>query len=335
MKVLSGPALAECIAKVCRGPGPHQLAVAFWGPLIPFTLFPGGFNGVEVILDIAMGGTSKDALVALGVPANPSVFVQDGLHAKLYIGALGAVITSANASTNALGADLRGGRLEELGVWLDAHEDRAAYEEARAEFSRLKRSSEVAAQADIDRAPIRASLRTSIWKPPTADGTSLLSIVAENPERFSDTLFIFADMDLSEDDQLKVEEAREREGYEDVSSLADIMMLKPDEQSRIEAREPHSFIVMFFWHGRARMPELYAYHSINPAQPDADGNVCYFGREDWAYFCKKHEMKGALLDKSSVRIADVETAKRLRGIAGKGARWEELNAADITKSLAG
>ena len=147
---MGGAKLAERIREVCHGQGPHHLAVAFWGAQMPEILFPQGLHSVEVVLDVVMGGTSKDALHALGVPESASVSVCDGLHTKLYISRDGAVIASANASANALGAGLEGGRLHELGVWIDAKEEPDAYAQAKAEFDRIKRLSRPATQRDID-----------------------------------------------------------------------------------------------------------------------------------------------------------------------------------------
>ena len=128
MEILSNGDLARKIQSICAGSGKRKCAVAFWGEQMPGQLFPRGTEGVEVILDVAMGGTTKDALKALNVPAADNVWALDGLHAKLYIGECGAVIASANASSNALGLDCNGGKLQELGVWLDANIDRVGYD---------------------------------------------------------------------------------------------------------------------------------------------------------------------------------------------------------------
>lgn len=73
-------------------------------------------NGIELVCWPQAGGTNPDALrrlIKLGV----EVLFVDGLHMKLYwTQDRGAIVTSANLSTNALGA----GNLKEIGVLLDS-----------------------------------------------------------------------------------------------------------------------------------------------------------------------------------------------------------------------
>ncbi|MGB3795930.1 MAG: hypothetical protein WA957_06460 [Alteraurantiacibacter sp.] len=332
MEVLSGAKLAEKIRQVCHGPGPHEMAVAFWGPHVAAALFPSGLDGVKVILDVSMGGTSKDALHALGVPETSSVFVCDGLHTKLYIGAVGAVVASANASTNALGANLDGGWLQEVGVWIDAVVDAPAYRQAKAEFERILKASSQATQLDVDRAPSRASLRTITWREPETENASLLELVAEDPERFSDTLFIFGDMKLTAEQVEAAEKALQRfhdEEVEDQTTFGDILMLEPGEHSKIDHAEPHSFVIMYFWSDNDRLPRLQAFNSICASGKGHEGDVHFFGRDDWEYFCKKHELAGNLLEMESLTRADLGLAKKLRGKEAKGYHWQELTAGKV------
>ena len=332
VEVLGGAKLADRIRQVCHGQGPHHLAIAFWGAQMPATLFPQGLHSVEVILDVAMGGTSKEALRALGVPESTSVSVCDGLHTKLYIGSDGAVIASANASANALGAGLEGGRLHELGVWIEAKEEPVAYAQAKAEFDRIKRLSKPATQRDIDRAPARATLRSTSWQTSVMEGSSLLALVADDPERFSDTLFIFGDMGVGTKETKKIE-AMQEQLSNDQSDFEDILILHSGETSKIDRAVPYTYVINYYWHERDRLPTLYAFHALYKFGPDEDGYTCFFGRDDWEVFCRAHGLPDSLADWEKVRRIDHEAAKKLGGPERRGERWQEFEATDVAKEL--
>lgn len=50
-----------------------------------------------------MQATTQAALIALGAPHNERLLHLDGLHAKVYLSRRGAVVCSANASSNGIG----------------------------------------------------------------------------------------------------------------------------------------------------------------------------------------------------------------------------------------
>jgi hypothetical protein len=130
MKILNGVNLAAAVMELFEARGRLRCAVAFWGPHLAQRAFS---RNAEVILDISMGGTSRNALAAFGLEesklpsANSKVRVLDGLHSKIFLGEQQAVIGSANASCNALGGNGRAPSLEEAGVLIDRLEDHEAY----------------------------------------------------------------------------------------------------------------------------------------------------------------------------------------------------------------
>tara|TARA_B100000678_G_scaffold291511_1_gene308876 strand:+ start:514 stop:1521 length:1008 start_codon:yes stop_codon:yes gene_type:complete len=290
-------------------------------------------HSVDVILDVAMGGTSKDVLGALGVPENALVSVCDGLHTKLYIGAEGAVIATANASANALGTSLGGGRLEELGVWVDAYGDAEAYAQAKAEFNQIKRLSRPATQEDIDRAPTRETLRSTSWQPSTAAGSSLLALVADDPERFSDTLFIFGDIGVEPEVAQKID--RMQEGLsDDQSDFEDILILERGKTSKINRAVPYTYVLNYYWHGQERLPTLYAFHAIYKVGPDSEGYTCVFGRDDLDVFCRTHGLPNELANYEKVRRSDRNAAKQLGGPEGRGSDGRSLKRPILLRNLA-
>lgn len=99
-ELLTGKKLAKAIRGILKEESGGRFAVAFWGPAAGRLA---AVSKAKVVLDISMGGTSRNALEALGAPSNRAIRVLDRLHAKLYIGANKAVVASSNASKNALG----------------------------------------------------------------------------------------------------------------------------------------------------------------------------------------------------------------------------------------
>jgi hypothetical protein len=336
MKVLSGPALATKVREICHRSGTRELAVAFWGPSIRAELFPAGLEGVEIVLDVGMGGTSKKALEALGVPHATNVWVCEGLHTKLYIGVAGAIIASANASLNALGRNLEGGSLQELGVWVDASADKVAFDAARREFQRLKKLSHRASQCDIDRAPEHVA-RQVAWEPRVLDPNSFLALVASDPHRFQNSLFIFGDADISAAEHAEKEKAlRHLASAEGAfnQQLDDIMMYHSTESERIDRADAHRFIVMFYWGDSARTPTLHAFDNVRRLPVGEFGNSHYQGQDSWKRYCHVNRLPASLHDQHSVEQREAPTAAKLRGRGPRGNRWREYTAFDIADVLA-
>lgn len=119
-KFLFGKKLSKKIKQVVRG-GDLRCAVAFWGFGVVQELFETDTlerKDVRIICDLSMGGTNPATLRALGAPFNNKIKYLDGLHAKVYISNVGAVIGSANASRNGIGFDGAEAGLIEAGTYV-------------------------------------------------------------------------------------------------------------------------------------------------------------------------------------------------------------------------
>ena len=107
MGYLTGVALKDAIGEIMAGDNP-RMCVAFLGRTWPEELFETGERpkDLRVICDLQMGGTVRAALKAGGAPDNPNLrhIKSKGMHAKVYLSDLGAVVGSANASKAAFDA---------------------------------------------------------------------------------------------------------------------------------------------------------------------------------------------------------------------------------------
>lgn len=106
-------AVRKAIADIFRSSGKRVAITAFVGNGAEAYL-PNP-RGIQMVCWPKAGGTNPDALrklIRLGV----KIQFSDNLHMKVYWSRKGAVVTSANLSTNALGA----GNLKEVGVLLSA-----------------------------------------------------------------------------------------------------------------------------------------------------------------------------------------------------------------------
>ena len=331
MQVLSNRKLAQKIRSICAESGPRRFAVAFWGKNIPAKLFPNGTKNVEIILDVAMRGTTKDALEALGVPNASNVWVVDGLHAKLWISNSGALIGSANASANALGGDLNGGKLQELGVWIDAKADRIGYRAACAEFERLKSAAHLADSKDLERAT-NSMPQHMTWNSTKNSGNSLLNLVEGRPEDFGNTLFVFGDMRVSNEDQ-KACDVAYSEWNESIGGMNNQTLIAYSAKGPELAFEAAALVAMYWIENNAA--KLCAYTDVVkiPAPENGKKAVAFYGRRNWSSFKRIAKIP------SLGRIRDVETTDQKRAIclAGSelhGKRWKEYTAFQIAEALA-
>lgn len=80
---------------------PLRLAVAFWGLGADYTLR----GHCRIICDLASGACNPSVIATLLERDNTVVLQLAGLHAKVVVGSAGAVVSSANMSTNGLGAE--------------------------------------------------------------------------------------------------------------------------------------------------------------------------------------------------------------------------------------
>jgi hypothetical protein len=99
----SGTAIREQIRSLVSEEvsGTMKLAVAFWGTGIEHELR--GAN--KIICDLESGACNPTVIRALRKRAQFVILKLPGLHAKVVIGTAGAVVSSANMSTNGLGAE--------------------------------------------------------------------------------------------------------------------------------------------------------------------------------------------------------------------------------------
>jgi len=339
VEILSNGNLARKIRSICAGSGPRKCAVAFWGKEMATLLFPQGSAGVDIVLDVAMGGTTKDALKALGVPSAKNVWACDGLHTKLYIGETGAVIASANASVNALGRDFNGGKLQELGVWLDAKADRKAYKQACAEFEAFKKRSHVANVADLAKAPEHGPRHMS-WAGTSQKTNSLLDIVGANPQDFGNVLFVFGDQMAGVDERNAADAAHESylEEQEAVSSLPPSAQPRRSLVAYCKDGENRNFdnaaLVAMYW-GRGDRFEIYAYTDLVKLRVKNGHKIdfAYFGIRDWRKF-KNQLGIGVLGTVGEVSKTDRRHAKALASAEAPSDRWQEYSASELADALA-
>jgi hypothetical protein len=95
-----------------------RCAVAFWGEGAAGLLSDSNLREAKVICDLSMGATFPPELKRLGAPHNDRLRYLNGLHAKVYISDAGAVVASANMSSNGLGfKDTRRAGLIEAGTF--------------------------------------------------------------------------------------------------------------------------------------------------------------------------------------------------------------------------
>jgi hypothetical protein len=99
----SGRAIAEKIQHLIDGEvaEPIRFAVAFWGNGADYKLR----GACEIICDLESGACNPAVIRTLSKRDNCVVLKLSGLHAKVVIGSAGAVVSSANMSTNGLGAE--------------------------------------------------------------------------------------------------------------------------------------------------------------------------------------------------------------------------------------
>ena len=226
-----------------------------------------------------MGCTSRNALLALGVPNNRNVKVLDGLHAKLYIAHDRAIVTSANASRNALGSDFIPPLLEEAGVLIERGDEPAAYAEATRLFQRYWNAATVAGSADLRRAVKATPLAAARDHQPTESITpSVLNGLLAEPAKFARTLFIFGDERLTRHDASRAKEAYER-GIEEDDHATPRRLICATYDHREDLLLQEASYVLMYWFGPSA--GILAYHDIVRV-PTGDGLIAFFGRKHWS-----------------------------------------------------
>lgn len=280
--ILWGKELAKKIKAMFVEERPIRCAVAFWGPEVADMARK---NDAEVILDISMGGTAKNALLAMGVPDNRKIRVLDNLHSKIYLGANGAVVGSANASRNALGALNGKPRLEEAAVWIPKSTEPQAYREVEKLFAKYSKRSKQAKQSDLDRAPFFSRNRGARDQN-TNDldhVASIFALLKTEPDRFENIAFIFGDQKADVED---IKESRSAYDMEFPSEKGDsrrsLICTYCDADENLVLEEC-AYVIMY-WFGRGL--DIYAYHDIVRVQVEKDV-VAFFGKRNWPNIRKK------------------------------------------------
>jgi hypothetical protein len=152
---------------------------------------------------VTLGGTSPNALRALGAPENDRLRYVPSLHAKVYISDLGAIVGSANASQNGVGLD-GPPSLIESGVLVSRDND--TFGQAVIWFETQWNASKKVDAAALD-------LATERFRPGRAPGSrplrpgSLLDLIAADPDRFSDVSIVLAESSATQAERDQVREA--------------------------------------------------------------------------------------------------------------------------------
>ncbi len=283
MEILHGKDLADAIFSLFAKPGRLRCAVAFWGPSLAKLAFD---RKAEVVLDISMGGTSRNALKAFGLRkkklpnAKSRVTVLDKLHAKIFIGEQLAIIGSANASRNALGFDGRVPALLEAGVVIDRDEDPKAYARLERLFAKYRGLSRPIVPEDLDRA-VRAPTNPAARDHSASSETAALSIfnsLLARPESFKESSYIFADDNIEKSELKKAEDAYVEEFDESPKASGRHHICTLDDEPGIDNVLRGARTVMMFWF--SSYAGLYAYHDIVRIE-HGKRNVSYFGRKGW------------------------------------------------------
>ena len=282
MEVLQGSELAKAILAVFDEPGRPRCAVPFWGRDLAVLARE---RAADVVLDISMGGTSKNALRAFGLepeqlPIDLPVRVLDGLHAKIFLSETSAVIGSANASRNALGTGDKQPVLKEAGVRFDRHEDPQAYAAIEEMYAGYLAASRAIERGDFDRAP------SMVFNPAARDdhpsnrntAASILEALSDDPRSFARVSFIFADHPIHEDDLADAEKAYGEDVGESARKGGRSHICSIDDDEQTDDRLRGASHIIMFWLGRR--PGIWAFHDIHRVEHDGRV-VSYFGRRHW------------------------------------------------------
>lgn len=283
MKILHGAELSAAILEIFKTPGRLRCAVAFWGPGLAKLAYD---RKAEVVLDISMGGTSRNALKAFGLRkkklpnAKSGVTVLDKLHAKIFICEQLAIIGSANASRNALGSAGRAPALLEAGVLIDRDEDPLEYARLEQIFTEYQRLSRPIVAEDLDRAVRAPTNPAARDHSGSSDGVliSIFSSLLAKPEIFKGSSYIFADEDIEKPELKKANKAYAEE-YEEppkASGRRFICMSELDDEVDVALRAANK--ILMFWY--SSYSGLYAYYDIVRVE-HGKRNVSYFGQQDW------------------------------------------------------
>lgn len=202
LEFMTGNDLANAIKHVLDG-SDVRCAVAFWGGGAEALLNNLGEAQPRIICDVTLGGTSPNALRALGAPNNEDLRHIPGLHAKVYISDRGAIVSSANASRNGVGLD-GPPSLTEAGVRLAFASE--SFRHAESWFKTQWEASKQVDETALDLATHRFRPGRSLGDFPVRPG-SLLDLIATDPDRFSDISIVLAETPSTQEEREQVRTA--------------------------------------------------------------------------------------------------------------------------------
>lgn len=214
LQFMTGNDLANAIKHVLAGTN-VRCAVAFWGIGAETLLNKAGDAQPRIICDVMLGGTSPNALRALGAPKNEDLRHIPSFHAKVYISDRGAIIGSANASQNGVGLD-GPPILTEAGVRLAP--DSETFRQAESWFETQWEASIQVDDAGLDLATQRFRPGRSLSGLPVRPG-SLLDLIAADPDRFSDLSIVLVQSNTTERRREQVRTAVQNANPENIEEV--------------------------------------------------------------------------------------------------------------------
>jgi len=318
---LSGPELSNRIRKVCDATD-VDCAVAFWGVGMKSQLFPRwGHGNIRIVCDISMGATCRAALGELGAPSNENLKVHEGIHSKIYLSALGAVIGSPNASDNGVGRKAgESGNLLEAGVFCPAGSK--AYVEAARWFEARFCAAPMVGQAELLSAPERSGELRPRGSRTKLASLSLLHRLKDFPQNFPGIQIAIATGHLNEEMAAASKKKRAKKRGTAVVMPPDDVILQNDEDSKLQS---FSGSLLLLWRLRS-VTRVYAYTNCSTWPPSNPDTV--FGIEDWKKFWKAIDQ-----EPPQRRLTEEESGQIGQMLAEKGGQWL-FNASEFASRLA-
>jgi hypothetical protein len=206
---LTSELLSQKIREVLSGEN-RRCAVAFWGSGASELLKAcSKVNSMDakIVCDLSMGGTYPKELEALGAPKNERLRYHDSLHAKVYISDSGAIVASANVSSNGIGFRETGGPKHlEAGSFYDRNDKE--WDSISQWFDKTYEGSKVINEQALGIARTRWSPTREQVSPTKEEKTagaslqtnSLLDMVRNDPSTFKNVGFVFVRGIVSSED---------------------------------------------------------------------------------------------------------------------------------------
>ena len=204
-KLLTGPELAKAIREAYRERREAHLAIAFIGNGAgAYLARKESLDGVEIVCNLAMGGTNPEAVRAL-MERGARVYAHDTLHAKCgVVGDALAFVGSSNLSANGLG--LEGGDQERWAELNAVFRGKGKRKEVRTRFDAFRRDAGYLAERPelLDAAEAawrerQEALQALRGRP--ARHKTLWDAMLEDPEWFADGCYVAVYPTLGEDEE--------------------------------------------------------------------------------------------------------------------------------------